>query len=382
MQGHVLTWTDHFGRSYEYVPYEAIPIGDASVDFSSDTTLAVAEASRALGSLPRLPVAGIATVLFRSEANASSLIEGLGPGPRRVLEAEIADEAEIDDQVARRVVSNLAALRDAMGTSIPARAEDILRWHDRLMEGHPRIAPGSLGAFRMEQNWIGADASGPRNAEFVPPRHEDVPTLIEDLVTFCARTDISPVAHAAIAHARFEVIHPFTDGNGRVGRMLFQQLLGRRLDLPSPVPVSVFWSRDTDKYIAGLRSYQSGDIDAWLEFASLSIIDSVWWMTEIVEATLTLLGEFRSRLRTRGESVTVRIINDLAKHPIVDAQSVAARYRVTPQSAHSALARLEKAGILSERPFARRRRGRPRTAFTASELIGLLESRVRTPTRS
>jgi Fic family protein len=154
--------------------------------------------------------------------------------------------------------------------------------------------------------------------------------------------------------------------------MLFQQLLRRRLDLPSPVPVSVFWSQDTDRYIAGLRSYQSGDIDAWLEFASLSIIESVRWMTEILEAILTLLAELRSRIDTRGESVTVRVIDDLPEHPIVDTQSVAARYGVTPQSAHSALARLEEAGILSERPFARRRRGRPRITFAALELIDLL----------
>jgi Fic family protein len=372
MQGQVLTWTDHFGRSYEYVPYEATPIGDARIDFSSDATLAIAEASSALGSVPQLPVAGIASVLYRSESSASSLIEGVGPGPRRILEAEIADEAEINDEMARRVVSNLAALRDAMGTSIPARAEDILRWHGKLMEGHPGIALESVGAFRKEQNWIGGDASGPRNAEFIPPRHEDVPTLIEDLVAFCARTDITPVAHAAIAHARFEVIHPFVDGNGRVGRMLLQQLLRRRLNLGSPVPVSVFWSQDTDRYVSGLRSYQSGDIDAWIGFASLSIIQSVRWMTEILEAILTLLAEFRSRIDTRGESVTVRVIDDLPEHPIVDTQSVAARYGVTPQSAHSALARLEEAGILSERPFARRRRGRPRIAFSALELIDLL----------
>jgi Fic family protein len=300
------------------------------------------------------------------------LIEGVGPGPRRILEAEIAGEDEINDEMARRVVSNLAALRDAMETSIPARAEDILRWHQRLMEGSPGMTPDSIGAFRKQQNWIGGDVSGPRNAEFIPPRPGEVSALIADLVRFSARNDITPVAHAAIAHARFEVIHPFVDGNGRVGRMLLQQLLRRRLDLPSPVPVSVFWSQHTDRYVDGLRSYQNGDVSGWLEFASVSIVESVDWMKGITERVLTLLADFRNRVDTRGESVTVRVIEDLAEHPIVDTQSVAARYAVTPQSAHSALMRLEAAGVLSERGFARRRKGRPRRAFAPTELIDLL----------
>ncbi|MGI8517111.1 MAG: Fic family protein [Acidimicrobiia bacterium] len=77
------------------------------------------------------------------------------------------------------------------------------------------------------------------------------------------------------------MIHPFVDGNGRVGRLLLQQLLRRRLKLPSPVPVSVVWSRAIDRYIAGLRSYQSGDIDSWLEFFAFSVIESVDWMADI-----------------------------------------------------------------------------------------------------
>jgi len=365
-------WTDQFGRRYRYMPYQAAPIAEAQLDFSSDATLAIAEASSALGSVPQLPVAGIASVLYRSESSASSLIEGVSPGLRRILEAEIAGEDEINDEMARRVVSNLEALRDAMSTSIPAEAEDILRWHQKLMEGHPRMAAETIGAFRRVQNWIGGDASGPRNAEFIPPRPEEVTMLIEDLVRFSARTDITPVAHASIAHARFEVIHPFVDGNGRVGRMLLQQLLRRRLDLPSPVPVSVFWSQNTDRYVEGLRSFQDGDINAWMEFACLSIIEGVAWMTDITERILILLDDFRRRLDTRGESVTVRMIDDFAEHPIVDTQSVAARYGVTPQSAHSALIRLEEAGILSERASARRRKGRPRRAFAPTELIDLL----------
>ena len=140
MEGQALKWTDQLGRTYEYIPYETGLIGEAEVDFSSDATLAIAEASTSLGSVPTLPDAGIASVIYRSESSASSLIEGVGPGPWRILEAEIADETEIKEEEARRVVGNLAALRDAMETAIPARQDDLLRWHKKLMEGHPRMA--------------------------------------------------------------------------------------------------------------------------------------------------------------------------------------------------------------------------------------------------
>ncbi|HEX9866213.1 MAG TPA: Fic family protein [Acidimicrobiia bacterium] len=372
MKAQALRWTDQFGRTYQYSPYEASLIGDAQVGFSSDATLAIAEASSSLGSVPALPFAGIASVLYRSESSASSLIEGVGPGPRRILEAEIAGESEIDDEEARRVVRNLEALRDAMKTEIPARPDDFLRWHRKLMEGHPRMPAESIGAFRTKQNWLGGDSSGPRNAEFVPPRPEEVPNLIDDLVAFCTRTDLAPVAHAAIAHARFEVIHPFVDGNGRVGRLLIQQLLRRRLTLPSPIPVSVIWAEDTDRYVQGLRAYQEGDVDSWLQFFSLCVIRAVGRMTDISERITGLIEEFQARVDTRGESVTVRVIEDLPEYPIVDSQAVASRYGVAPQSAHAALVRLEEAGVLSERAFARRRRGRPRRMLAATELIDLL----------
>jgi hypothetical protein len=142
--------------------------------------------------------------------------------------------------------------------------------------------------------------------------------------------------------------------------------------LLSPIPVSVVWAADPDRYVQGLRAYQDGDVDGWLQLFSLSVIRAVSWMSDISQSITALIEEFKTRVDTRGESVTVRVIEDLPDHPIVDSQTVAGRYGVTPQSAHSALIRLESAGILSERAFARRRKGRPRRMFAATELIELL----------
>ncbi len=366
-------WIDNLGRTYEYEPYEAQPIANLSISLSESAALAVAEASRALGTVPALPGAGIAPVLYRSESSASSIIEDITVGPRRILEAEVATVDEIRDPIASRILGNLEGLRDALATPFPADPDDYLRWHRLLTEGHPRMKDNAIGAYRTEQNWIGGDGFGPRNAAFIPPRPEAVETLVSDLGAYTSRTDIAPVVQAAVAHARFEVIHPFTDGNGRVGRMLIQHVLAGRISLDVPVVVSIPWSRDKDGYIESLRHYQAGDTDAWIEFFGMSVVAAVSWMHAAGSRVTLLLSSLADRSRSRGESVAARVIRDLPIHPIVNADIVADRYGITRQAAHEALVRLGEDGVLTERSFSRRTTsGRPRQMYTSTELIELL----------
>ena len=373
MSTHV--WTDRIGRSYSYEPYAAEPIADADLVIGGDAVLALTSAVSAIAAIPRPPLAGIAAVLFRSESSASSLIEGIGAGSRRVLEAEFAGEGEINDEIGRRVVSNLDGLRAATATSWPATSEDFLHWHHLLTSGHPQLHPGQTGAYRTEQNWIGGDDLGPRHAAFIPPPPEDLPRLIADLEKFCARTDLAPLLQALIAHARFEVIHPFTDGNGRVGRMLLQHLLVKQANTAGPIPISVPWARNKDRYVAGLRAYQDGDVDRWIEFAAGSVLVSVEWLLAVDSSVGELLAKLRSIARVRGTSIAARIIADLPSFPLLDGPSVAARYGVSAQAAHAALSRLEHRGVLVRRSFSRRRRpvGRPRQVLASPKLIALLD---------
>ena len=369
------TWLDRLARSYEYQSHDAENIAAKSFAFSGNAVHALTAAAGELANRPTLQhAAGLAAVLYRSESSASSIIEGLDIRPRRILEAEFAESDEIDDPIAGRIVANLRGLEDALETPRPLDGSDLLRWHTILMKDDPHVRPESVGALREEQNWIGGDALGPRGASFVPPHPGELPRLVDDLIAFTRRDDLSPITLGLLAHAQFEVLHPFTDGNGRVGRMLLQHDLARGATKAEPLPVSVIWSRDKDRYIQALRSYQEGDFDSWIEFGATSLLLATDWLRESARAIDQVIGRLADQADVRAGSAAAKIIRDLARFPIIDAQRIADRYGISKQAAHRALGRLEQRGIIRDQAFARgtSKRGRPRRVFATPDLFELL----------
>ncbi len=143
------------------------------------------------------------------------------------------------------------------------RLEDLLDIHRTLLEGttEARFA----GIVRTEQNWIGGRGTSPRDATFVPPPPDRVPGLLDDLVAFVNLDDLPAISQAAIAHAQFETIHPFGDGNGRAGRCLIHVILRRRGVAPRLVPpISVVLATNAKRYIAGLTDFREGRADDWI----------------------------------------------------------------------------------------------------------------------
>ena len=178
-------------------------------------------------------VAPFAAVLLRSESAASSRIENLTASARSIAEAELPGGKGKAN--AELIVANTAAMTAAVALSDTVDAAAILTMHVALMGGQPRHTPGQ---WRTEQVWIGGGNS-PLSAQFVPPSHTRVPAAIDDLMTFAARDDVPLLAQIAVAHAQFETIHPFTDGNGRTGRALVQAMLRNKgLTRQVTVPVS------------------------------------------------------------------------------------------------------------------------------------------------
>ncbi len=194
-----------------------LPASIRSQHIASAIQAEEAAAERAIHSIKtHMELEPLASVLLRSEGIASSRIEGEVASTRRIFEAEYAPE-EVSDHQAQRIVNSIRVMRDVV--AVPERGvkrEDFDNWHALLFAGVPVMF--EPGVVRMRQNWIGTRTDTPVGADFIPPPPELVDSALIDLADFVNRVDVAPLTQSAVAHAHFETIHPYPDGNGRVGR--------------------------------------------------------------------------------------------------------------------------------------------------------------------
>ena len=251
-------------RSGEYRAYVPDPLVGAALVLSPGTEALAARAEarvRALGALPDM--AGIARFLLRSEAIASSRIEGVAPSAHRVALAELAQQEEVRglSEQARAVARNVTLVRAAveeLSGAQPVTADRLLALHRSLLPDSPEHH-----GTRSTQNWVGGSSYHPLDADFVPPPPELVPDLVADLLTYLNGATHAPLIQAALVHAQFETIHPFADGNGRVGRALIHTVLTRRGLLAGMIlPTSPVLSTLSDEYVEALSCFRkAGDPD-------------------------------------------------------------------------------------------------------------------------
>jgi len=222
----------------------------------------VESGTAALENLKSLGLAGglhsLAETLLRSESVASSRIEGLDISHARLARVRFGDVRE--DKRARDVLANVEAMRRAIDLGAGSEVlgvEAILDIHRALVRDETLRGQPYAGVIREEQNWIGGNGYNPVGAIFVPPPADYVAPLLDDLERFIARDDLPALAHVAIAHAQFETIHPFLDGNGRVGRALVYAILRRRALLGEYVPpISLVLNAAPRSYTSSLAAYQ------------------------------------------------------------------------------------------------------------------------------
>lgn len=319
--------------------------------------------------------------LLRSEALASSRIEGLEISHRRAARA--LSDSETADETSRSVIANIRAMERAVALASEPRSitlDDILVVHDTLM-----VLPRErrhAGRLREEQNWIGTSDS-PRDAEFVPPPEDRVRDLMTDLLSFLDRDDLSPVAQAAVSHAQFETIHPFVDGNGRVGRALIHAVLRRgNVATRFVPPVSVVFATNRSRYVDGLTAFRRGDIDAWTMFFARALTAAATASAQLGARIAALQQEWIERTgRPRRDSATTKLIALLPEAPILDVRTAERLSDVTFGAANTAVERLVEAGVLVPVREGQRRDRR----FEAPEVIALLDDFDRaaaTPTRT
>jgi Fic family protein len=197
------------------------------------------------------------------------------------------------------------------------------------------------------QNWIGGSDYTPIDALFVPPPPELVAELMDDLLAFAGRTDLPILAQAAIAHAQFESIHPFTDGNGRIGRALISAVLRRRgLTQRVTVPLASAMLADTGRYFTQLNSYREGRADEFVEYVAIATIHSCESAQESAHALADLPEHWRATTKPRANSADESILAALLDTPIFNADTAQKITGTTEASVYRALGRLTEVGIL------------------------------------
>jgi Fic family protein len=361
------------------------PVARRSFPLEGDAVAAIAEASRALDHLqraepPATTVAALARNLLRSESAASSRIEGVQVSHKHLARAAYRGEHEQKDPRAAEVLGNVKAMERAIELGAHAKrfgVPDLQEIHRTLL----RFTDDSAiaGVVREKQNWIGGNDYNPVGAAYVPPPHEYVLELLADLCRFIERDDLAPVAQAAIAHAQFENIHPFADGNGRAGRALIYSVLRRRGEIENYVPpISLVLAAQPKAYIGGLGAYSQGKVSIWCERFARAAVRSAQGAERLAEAIAEKQNDWLVRVgQPRKDAAVRQLVSALPGQPVIDvpvAQELTGKSHV---AAGQALQKLEDAGILKR--LNEKRWGRVWECDELLELVGEFEKTLATP---
>lgn len=312
---------------------------------SAEATAAIArfdaEVTAALPDVGDAEMAPLAAVLLRTESASSSQIENITAGSRALA------LADLDSRVgpnALLVARNVAAMRTAIELAERIDEGSVIAAQAALLADS---APGMTGGWRSEQVWIGGGGDSPHSAVFVPPHHDRVAQAMADLFAFCDRTDIAPLTQAAIAHAQFETIHPFPDGNGRVGRTLVHAILRRTgVTRRMTVPVSAGLLTDTRSYFAALDDYRAGDLASIVVRFSEAAHAAVTNGNALVGDLVRLQTQWRSGITARSDAAVWRVLGHLLRQPAVTVKTVREAVGVSQPAAQGAIDQLVAAGVL------------------------------------
>jgi Fic family protein len=334
---------------------------DPPVRMDGELRVLLSRADRALGrldgSVATLPNADLFVFMYvRKEAVLSSQIEGTQSSLQDLLaaEADLFDAVDVPRDV-DEVVNYVRAMNHGLSRlgELPLSVRRIREIHEQLMEGvrGGRLTPGEL---RRSQNWIGPGGAGLRDAVFVPPPAELVPQALSELETFLHSPDDLPLlVKIGLVHAQFETIHPFLDGNGRVGRLLITFLLTERGALEKPVLyLSHYLKQRRAEYYDRLQAVRDdGDWEGWIAFFLRGVAEVAGEATETARRVLLLREKHRSDITMglgRAAANGYRVLESLFDRPII---SVGDAQRLTGTgfaAANQLVARMAELGILRE----------------------------------
>lgn len=386
-------------RSGPYLKYVPDLMDGAALSVSGDLARRAGAVERTIRDLngPHAEnLAGISRLLLRSEAIASSRIEGIAPSAQQVALAELGQSENVRgvSEQARLVANNMTVVRRSTTELVETETLTV----ENIVELHQALLPDQdhHHGLRTVQNWIGGSDRHPIDADFVPPGPECVPQLMADLVDYMNGAAHGPLIQAAVVHAQFETIHPFTDGNGRVGRALVHTVLARRgLTRDAVLPVSLVLATLHDRYVAGLDAYRhdaepgsraaGAATNTWLEIFVEACAMAVEQSAALMKRIHDLRSGWREQLaghRTslglrplpRVDSAVARLLDRLPEAPVVTVATLSRILDVSSPAAGAALDELHRAGILQTKAIER-----GATAYLAREVFETITMAERAP---
>ena len=345
--------------SYKAYKPKALP-PNPPIDMDEELVKLLSEAQYGLGRLDAVSEMVPNMDLFlgsyvRKEALLSSQIEGTQATLEDVFDAETetASNLEVND-----VINYVNALNYAIKEmeNLPICNRLLCDTHKVLMQG-VRGQEKNPGEFRNSQNWIGAANSTIQTARYVPPTVEDMIESMSDLEKFINLSEMNILLKTALVHYQFETIHPFLDGNGRVGRMLITLMLLNEQVLHRPVLyLSLFLKTNRVEYYDRLSEVRNkGNYEQWIKFFLSGIIETC---KDSVQAILKINSIIETdEKKVRGETATVKKVYDyLKEHPIINIGATAKEVELSYNTVSTAIKKLINLGIVAERTTAARNR--------------------------
>ncbi len=367
---------------WAFVPHPLPP----PLPFDNETVSLLSEADRGLGTL-----AGIGRLLpnphlliapyIRREAVLSSRIEGTQASLSDLLFFEAAEEEPPRAPDVREVRNYVLALEYGLERlkHLPLSLRLVREIHARLMRG-VRGGRAKPGEFRQTQNWIGPPGCTLADATFVPPPVAEMTEALGAWEKFLHQEkDLPPLMQCALMHYQFEALHPFVDGNGRVGRLLITFFLCERGHLSQPLLyLSVFFERYREEYYARLLEVsKSGAWLGWIQFFLRGLATQACDAVANAQRLLALQQRYREQIQQRKASATtLAVVDELFLNPYITTTSLAERLGVTYPTAQAAIDRLVNARILREVTGRQRNR-----VYCAEELLRTIEGEPTPATR-
>ncbi len=365
LQGRYVTISTAGEKAQAFIPSPLPPL--PPIDWNPQMRSKFDQAMLALGRLDSVATLLPDTSMFlymyvRKEAVLSSMIEGTQSSLSDLLLFELDQEPGVPLDDVREVSNYVAALDHGLrllAEGLPLSMRLFRRIHGVLMS-KGRGSNQSPGEFRRSQNWIGGTRPG--NAAFVPPPAEEVPDCMSKLEFFLHdQPEPTPVLlKAALAHVQFETIHPFLDGNGRLGRLLITLLLCDQNVLKVPMLyLSLYFKTHRQFYYKLLNDVRlTGDWEAWLDFFAEAVIVTATQAVEAAQQILDLSNRDRDKISGLGRAAasTLKVHRVLMEHPIATSGSLVEKTGITPATVNKALGHLEQLGIVKELTAQKRNR--------------------------